>query len=234
MKIKGLQKVTLIDYPDKIACTIFLFGCNFKCGFCHNPELVLQEQEALKDISKEEVLNFLEKRKDKLEGVCFTGGEPLLSLDEDFLKEIKNLGYSIKIDTNGSFPEKLKKLIDEDLVDFVSMDIKSSRERYNEIVNANADINKIEESIRLVSSLKDYEFRTTVLEDFHNIDEMKKISEWLNGLIGKPKKFSLQAFRNNGKFVDEKFMSHKSTDEKLIMEIKDAIKDFFDRVEIRV
>src|SRR6056297_544845 len=108
MKIKYLQKTTLIDYPGKIACTIFLFGCNFRCGFCHNPELVKQNHKENYSISEEEILEFLEKRKNQLEGVCFTGGEPLLTLKKEFVKKIKSLGYKIKLDTNGSFPERLK------------------------------------------------------------------------------------------------------------------------------
>ncbi|HKL23166.1 MAG TPA: radical SAM protein, partial [Candidatus Nanoarchaeia archaeon] len=109
MKIKGIQKTTLIDYPGKIACTLFLFGCNFRCGFCHNPELVIKEE--VQDIDEKEILNFLEKRKGKLEGVCITGGEPFLTLDKNFIKKIKEKGYFVKIDTNGSFPEKLKDFI---------------------------------------------------------------------------------------------------------------------------
>jgi pyruvate formate lyase activating enzyme len=232
MKICGIQKTTLIDYPKKIACTVFLHGCNFRCGFCHNPELVIEENENI--ISKEEILDFLDKRKKYLEGVCITGGEPLLSLDENFLKEIKRLGYSVKIDTNGSFPERLKKLIDEKLVDFVAMDIKASREKYREIVNSEFDLDKIEESIKLISGLENYEFRTTVVEGIHDVGEMKKIADWLNEIISKPKKFVLQGFRNSGKFVDRKFFNKKDTGKEFLEEIKEAIKDRFESIEIRV
>jgi len=232
MKICGLQKTTLIDYPGKIACTIFLYGCNFRCGFCHNPELVTEENENI--FSEEEILGFLEKRKKYLEGICITGGEPTLSLNKEFLRKIKNLGYLIKIDTNGSLPEKLKEIIDENLVDFVAMDVKASKENYKKITNSGISPEKIEESIKLISELKDYEFRTTVIEGIHDIEEMKKIAEWLNKLIGKPKKYSLQAFKNSGKVLSEEFENKKDTSEKVMREIKEAIKDDFEEIEIRV
>ena len=151
MLIKGFQKTTLIDYPEKIACTIFLHGCNFRCGFCHNPELVLTSNS--KEYSQKEILDFLEKRKKYLDAVCITGGEPLATLEKNFVKKIKSLGYLIKIDTNGSFPEKLKEFLDENLVDFVSMDIKSSKEKYLFVVGKSVDFEKIEESMKLVSDL---------------------------------------------------------------------------------
>jgi len=232
MKIKGIQELTLIDYPDKIACTIFLYGCNFRCGFCHNPELVVSEN--IEDISENEILEFLEKRKGNLEGVCITGGEPLINLDKDFLRKIKDLGYLIKIDTNGSFPERLKEFIEEDLVDFVAMDIKSSKEKYLEVVNSNVDLRKIEESIKLISGLEDYEFRTTIVEDLHPIEEVKKIGKWLNALIGKPKKFVLQGFKNKGKFIDEKYNSERDVGENYLNSLMKEIENFFEKVEIRV
>lgn len=233
MKITGIQKTTLIDYPGRIACTIFVFGCNFRCGFCHNPELVLEEAEKI--YSEKEILEFLEKRKNQLEAVCITGGEPLLSLDLDFLRKIKKLGYLIKIDTNGSFPEKLKKIINEKLVNFIAMDIKCSRKKYKEISNSEIDLEKIEESMRLVSGLESYEFRTTIVEGVHDIEEMKKIAQWLNEIIGKkPKKFCLQGFRNNGKFIDESFGDKKNTSKKFLEELKEKIKDYFGEVGVRV
>ena len=234
MKIKGLQELTLIDYPGKIACTLFLYGCNFRCGFCHNPELVLSP--VGKDYSEEEILKFLKKRQGQLEGVCFTGGEPLMTIDINFLKKIKDLCYSIKIDTNGSFPDLLEELIKKGLIDFVSMDIKSSRGKYQEITNSNIDVKKIEKSIKVISSLLDYyEFRTTILEDFHDIKELKEISKWLNQLCaGKAKKFVLQGFKNKGKFIDESFKRKKDTSNEYLQELKDILKDYFERVEVRV
>lgn len=232
MKIAGFQKLTLIDYPKKIACTLFLHGCNFRCGFCHNPELVLYEPEKI--YSEKKILEFLEKRKSQLDGVCITGGEPLLSLDLNFLKKIKELGYLIKIDTNGSFPEKLKEIINNKFVDFVSMDIKSSKEKYKEIVNSEIDLEKIEESIKLISFLENYEFRTTIIEGIHDLDEVKKISIWLNEITGKkPKKFCLQGFKNKGKLLNENFRNKKDISREFLKKLKEEIKDYFDEVEIR-
>ncbi len=233
MKIAGFQKLTLIDYPGKIACTLFLHGCNFKCGFCHNPGLVLYGPEKI--YSEKEIIEFLEKRKSQIEGVCITGGEPLLSLDLEFLKTIKRIGYLIKIDTNGSFPEKLKELINKKLVDFVAMDIKSSKENYEKIVKFNINLDKIEESMKLVSLLEDYEFRTTIIEGIHNIEEIKKIAIWLNEIIGKkPKKFCLQGFKNKGNLISESFRNRKDTSKEFLEKLKKGIEDYFEDVEIRV
>lgn len=234
MKIAGIEKTTLIDYPNKIACTLFLYGCNFKCKFCHNPELVILPLK--KEIPQQEVLDYLRKRKNQLEGICITGGEPLLTLKRNFLKKIKGLGYEIKIDTNGSFPEKLKKFIDEKLVDFIAMDIKADKENYLKLVNSEIDLKKIEESIRLIAkSGADYEFRTTIIEDFHDIENMRNMVEWLNETFGKkPKKLCLQGFKNKGKILDKGFANKKDTSEKYLKEIKEEIKDYFEDVEIRV
>ncbi|RLG12462.1 anaerobic ribonucleoside-triphosphate reductase activating protein [Candidatus Pacearchaeota archaeon] len=234
MKIKGLQELTLIDYPGKIACTLFLYGCNFRCGFCHNPELVLSS--VGKDYNEKEILDFLKKRKGQLEGICITGGEPLMTIEVDFLKKIKDLGYSIKLDTNGSFPELLEELIKKGLIDFVAMDIKSSKEKYQKITNSNIDVKKIEKSIKVISSLLDYyEFRTTILEDFHDVKELEDMAKWLNQLCaGKPKKFVLQGFKNQGKFIDESFKNKKSTKEEYLSELKNILKDYFEIIEVRV
>lgn len=233
MKVKHIQKTTLIDYPGKIACTIFLFGCTFKCGFCHNPELVLKEETS--DISKEEVITFLKKRKNYLEGVCFTGGEPCLSLEKDFLKEIKNLGYKIKLDTNGSFPEKVKDFIKEGLTDFISMDFKSSFERYQEITNSNIETEKIKYSIKIISeNLENYEFRTTILEDFHTEKEFEKMMKEIHELIGKKmKKFVLQGFKNNGKLIDSSYSKKPNTTESHLKKLKEIAKPYAKKVEIR-
>lgn len=236
MKIKSIQKTTLIDYPGKIACTLFLFGCSFRCGFCHNPELVTKE--ISKDISNEEIMEFLKKRKDQLEGVCFTGGEPLMTLDKDFLKEIKSLGYSIKIDTNGSFPDKLGNFLREGLIDFVSMDIKSSREDYSRVANVPVNLENIEKSVRLIiDNLDDYEFRTTVINKFHSKENIIDAAKWifsLNQNKGRMiKKYVLQGFKNNGKMIDTSFSRYPNTPEYFLNEIKDSVKDYFENIEVR-
>lgn len=233
MKIAGFQKLTLIDYPEKIACTLFLHGCNFRCGFCHNPELVLNEPE--KVYSEDEILKFLKKRKKYLDGVCIAGGEPLLTLDLNFLRQIKELGYLIQIDTNGSFPNKLKEIINNNLVNAIAMDIKSSKENYEKLINTKIDLKKIEESVKLISLLDNYEFRTTIIEEFHNDEEMKKIAIWLNEILGKkPKKICLQGFKNKGKMISDHFKNKKDTSKEFLEKLKDEIKDYFEEVVIRV
>lgn len=233
MKIKGLQKVTLVDYPDKIACTIFLFGCNFRCGFCYNPEIVLKNETL--DIPKDYVLDFLRKRKGVLEGVCITGGEPLLTLEKDFVKEIKELGFLVKLDTNGSFPEKLKELINENLVDYIAMDVKSSKENYEKTISAKLDVNKIEESIKIISdSNLPYDFRTTIIPEIHTKKEMIKIAKWLNELIGKkPENFSLQGFKNHGKFIDSSYSEKENIKEIYLNELKETIKNYFKKIMVK-
>jgi len=233
MRIAGLQKMTLIDYPGEVACTIFLFGCNFRCGFCHNPELVVREIE--RGFSEEDVLMFLSERKGKLDAVCISGGEPLMTLDLDFVRRIKNLGYKIKIDTNGCFPEKLKQLIDEGLIDAVAMDIKASRKDYSKVAGVDVDLEKIEESMKLVSALDDYEFRTTVVEKFHDAFKMKALGQWLNKVCGKkPMKFFLQGFKSRDDLMDNRFSREKDVSEKYLIELKECVKDFFENVEVRV
>lgn len=231
--ISGLQRLSLIDYPNKIACTLFLSGCNFRCGFCHNPELVLAPIN--KEYSEEEILDFLEKRKGQLDGVCITGGEPLLTLEKEFLKKIKLSGYAIKIDTNGTNPEKLKELISEKLIDYVAMDLKASPENYNLITNANVQMDKIEESIQLiVNSGIDYEFRTTVIRRFHDEEEIKKMYEWISNLVGKkPKRYFFQGFVNNGKFIDNSFNQEPNVSKDYLEKFKPLAEKYFEEVGIR-
>ena len=141
MKIKWFEKFSLVNYPGEPCCVIFLQGCNFKCGFCYNPQLVLTETP--KTYNQKEIFDFLEKRKGKLTGICITGGEPLLTLEEDFLIRIKELGYKIKIDTNGSNPKKLQQFIDKNLIDYIAMDIKGAPGDYEQITNSKIKIKYI-------------------------------------------------------------------------------------------
>lgn len=227
MIISGIQKTTLIDYPGKVACTIFLFGCNMRCGFCHNPELVLKNINP--QIFESEILNFLKKRKGILEGICITGGEPLLTLEKQFLKKIKSLGYNIKLDTNGSFPNKLKELIDENLIDYIAMDIKSSKENYSKTCGTEIDLDNIERSIKLIHfSGLDYEFRTTIVPKIHDEKEMIALSKWLNELLKeKPKKYFLQGFRNAGKFIDNNYQKEKNILGEELEKLNKKITSFF-------
>lgn len=181
MQIHGLQKMTLLDYPGKVACTVFLGGCNFRCPFCHNGELLDGQFPPLMD--DQELLAFLQKRVGLLDGVCITGGEPMLRPElPELIRSIKAMGYSVKLDTNGSFPQQLRQLIQDGLVDYVAMDIKNSRERYGETVGREVDIAPIEESVALLLEGKvDYEFRTTVVAELHNEASFHGIGQWIRG-----------------------------------------------------
>ena len=192
MNIAGLQKTTLLDFPGRVACTVFLSECNFRCPFCQNAEIL---DGSVSDVSEEEFFKFLNKRKGLLDGVCVSGGEPLVHADiADFIRKIKDLGYAVKLDTNGAFPEKLKALCGEGLVDFVAMDIKNSPERYAKTAGAEIDIGKIKESAAfLMSGETGYEFRTTVAKQLHRPEDMLKIGQWLKGA----KAYFLQNFRDS-------------------------------------
>ncbi len=190
MNIQGLQKTTLLDYPDKVACMIFTGGCNFRCPYCHNSELINVSGESMVD--KDELFRFLNKRKGLLDGVVITGGEPLIHNDIDsFIADIKSLGYLVKLDTNGSFPERLKSLIDNNLVDYVAMDVKNCRESYAKTVGVDVDISKIEKSVEILKEGRvEYEFRTTLVNELHNEQDINSIGEWLCGA----EKLYLQSF----------------------------------------
>lgn len=196
MKLAGLQKLTLLDFPGHVACTVFTAGCNLRCPFCHNSELVLPERKpALMD--EEEFFSFLKKRTGILEGVCVTGGEPLLQKDiATFLARIKELGYAVKLDTNGCFPGVLRSLVEESLVDFVAMDIKNSPARYGQTAGIpDLDLNPIQESVAyLMSGAVDYEFRTTVAAQFHDEESFEDIARWIAGA----KRYALQEFKDSG------------------------------------
>jgi len=232
MKILGLQKTTLIDYPKKVACTIFLFGCNFRCGFCHNPGLVISPSGI--EYSSEDILNFLESRKKYLDAVCFTGGEPLMTLEKSFLEKIKKMSYLIKIDTNGSFPEKLKEFVSAGLVDYVAMDIKSEKEKYSYFAGVELDIKKIEESIKIISKLENYEFRTTIIEKEHDLDGIKRMIEWIYNLSGKIKNYSLQGFKKEEELIDKRYLNFKDTSENYLESLKKEINKYIENIEIKV
>ena len=223
MIIKGLQKLTLLDFPGRMACTIFTGGCNFRCPFCHNASLVLGNSNACdtplahattnhhKDshtIPEEEVLAFLESRRGKLSGVCITGGEPTLMPDlEDFIRRIREMGYLVKLDTNGYRPDILEHLVVEGLVDYVAMDIKNCRESYARTVGLDLiDIGRIERSVEFLMGAKadkrvpdsfDFEFRTTVVKELHTEEDFRKLGEWLGG----EEKYFIQPFVDSGDLI---------------------------------
>ena len=183
MEIHGFNKTTLLDYPEHIAATVFTGGCNFRCPFCHNGELVLNPA-GQPSISEEEVLSYLKKRQGILQGVCVTGGEPTLQKDlKEFLRKIKEFGYPVKLDTNGYMPGILWDLMQERLIDYVAMDLKASRENYAKAVGLKTmDLSRIEESIGILkSSGIPYEFRTTVVKGIHTVEEFEEIGRWIEG-----------------------------------------------------
>ena len=195
--IAGLQKMTLLDYPGKVACTVFLQGCNFRCPFCHNSSLLDKPEQ--NPISEEELLSFLKKRQGLLDGVCITGGEPTLHKNlPELLRQIKDLGFSVKLDTNGYRPDVLKSLAAQGLLDYVAMDIKNCPARYGETAGiANPDMEKIEESMRfLMEGSLDYEFRTTVVQELHTPDDISAIGQWFRTLSPNNvvKKYFLQPY----------------------------------------
>ncbi len=199
MLIKGFQKLTLLDFPGRTACTVFTGGCNLRCPFCHNALLVTEMDNDF--FSEEEIFEHLEKRKNVLDGIAITGGEPLLQKDvERFLYELKETGIAVKLDTNGCYPEKLEGILELGLADYVAMDIKNCPEKYGVTVGIeNFDITPVEKSIELIkTSGVEYEFRTTVTKNFHNIDDMEKIAQWIQGA----KHYYLQNFVDSGQLID--------------------------------
>ena len=190
MQLGGLQKLTLLDFPGRLACTAFTVGCNFRCPWCHNGSLVRRTAETF-DAS--ELLAFLRKRRGVLDGVCISGGEPLLhDTLADTLRAVKDLGYAVKLDTNGSFPDKLRQLVEDGLVDYVAMDVKNCREHYGVTAGVpDLDVSPIVESVSyLLSEPVEFEFRTTVVGQFHNRENMETLARWIAGA----KRYFLQSF----------------------------------------
>lgn len=223
----GFQKLTLLDYPGKVACTLFTKGCNFYCPFCHNAYLVdLNETE---NITSDEVLSYLKKRQGILEGVCISGGEPLLHKEiEDFMKEVKALGYSIKLDTNGSFPKRLKELVEKGLIDYVAMDIKNSFDKYAMTAGLkDINLDDIKESIDfLLSDAVDYEFRTTVAQELHTPEDIEEIAKSIKGA----KKYFLQNFVDSGNIIGENL---HPTDENILEKMKTKASQYVSNARIR-
>ncbi len=197
MNIAGLQKLTLLDYPGKVAATIFLGGCNFRCPFCHNASLVLEPAD---NMTRHELFGFLGKRAGILEGVCVTGGEPMLQADlPHFLRQIKDLGYAVKLDTNGSFPDKLKDVVSQGLVDYVAVDIKNSPRNYGKTAGIqNFPIINIQKTVEfLKTNAVPYEFRTTVVSQLHTGQDFVEIGQWIQGAQA----YFLQNFVDSGDLI---------------------------------
>ena len=231
MELGGIQKVTLIDYPGKIACTIFTLGCNFRCHFCYSSELVLpQKIKNQPRVSEADFFAFLEQKKGLLDGVVICGGEPTIHKDlPEFAKKIKETGFLVKLDTNGSNPEMLKKLIKQKLVDYVAMDVKAPKEKYLKVIGAKIDVVNIEKSIKVLKESKiDYEFRTTIAPGLLKKEDIIKISKW----IGPGGKYFLQSFRPE-KTLNSDFEKIRPYDDNYLLEIKKAVEPFFDVCKIR-
>lgn len=227
MKILGLAKLTLLDYPSKLAATIFLGGCNMRCPFCHNPRLVFMEED---EISEEYIFKFLKNRVGILEGVCITGGEPLINHDiDEFIRKIKDLGFKVKLDTNGSFPDKLNNLINNRLVDYVAMDIKNCPEKYAETVGRPCfDVEPILRSVEILKKSNiPYEFRTTTLKEFHTEEDFIKIGKWLEG----SDKYFIQPFKDSGDLIGISEMSGYDTS--TLEHFQQILTPYFKQVAIR-
>ena len=202
MKISGIQKLTLLDFPGQVACTVFTPGCNLRCPFCHNASLVFS---CTDEIGEESVLAFLQKRVGILDGVCITGGEPLLQKDiADFLRKVRSLGYLVKLDTNGTFPDRLQPLLDEKLVDYVAMDIKAAPDNYDNATGVVTDLEKVRRSVELLKGRGiDHEFRTTTVKGIHTAADFEAISQWLSG----EEKFFIQQYKIADDMIGEPFES---------------------------
>ncbi len=225
MTINGLLKLTLLDFPGKCACTVFFAGCNFRCPFCHNATLVRGEGE---DISEDKFFSFLSKREGVLDGVAITGGEPLLQRDiADFMKKIKDMGFAVKLDTNGAFPKKLKELVESGLVDYVAMDIKSSPDGYERAAGCPVNMDNIRESVAfLLSDAVDYEFRTTVSKGAVLPSDMQGIGEFIKGA----KRYYLQAFVDSGDILGEGVGPYSEDEMKKMLE---TVKKYVPSAELR-
>ncbi len=229
MTIGGLQKLTLLDFPGKVACTVFTVGCNFKCPFCHNASLVTSaDKQAF--MSEDEFFSFLSKRQGIIEGVAVTGGEPTLMRDlPEFLGRIKELGFAVKLDTNGSDPKLLKKLVSEGLVDYVAMDIKNSPEKYALTTGdcRGFDFAAVKESAEfLMGGDLDFEFRTTVVYPYHTESDFEKIGQWLSG----EEKFYLQGFVDSGDLIGEGMGAY---DEESMRRFLDILSQYVPKAQIR-
>lgn len=228
MKICGIQKLSLLDFPNLLAATVFTGGCNLRCPFCHNANLVLTG--APEEImSTNELLAFLEKRKGRLDGVCISGGEPTLHHDlKEFIQDIRALGYKIKLDTNGTAPDKLEELINEGLLDYVAMDIKNSPQKYPLTCGIeNMDITNIKKSVSiLLGSGIEYEFRTTVVKELHTVEDIQDIGAWIKGA----NRYYLQTFVDSGGLIAENL--HPVAPE-VMGKMRDIVAKYVENAEIR-
>lgn len=232
IKISGLQKTSLIDYPKKISAIIFTQGCNFRCRYCHNPELISFNQELIFNIPEDDVLDFLKKRKNKIEALCITGGEPLLQAGlKEFIVSVKKMGYKIKLDTNGSSFLKLKELVDEKLIDYVAMDYKAHENLFETITRCKSSLYKEVKKTKdyLISSNLKYEFRTTILPKYFSFDDIEKIGKELKGAS----LVFLQNFEDKGKLLDEDLSGEMGFPPAQLKEFKKIMEKYVKKCGIR-
>lgn len=228
MEIKGLAKTTLLDYPGRVAATVFTGECQFKCPYCHNGSLV-NHSDRLETISEEAFFEFLEERRGILDGVCVTGGEPTLHKDlPEFLEKIKAMDYEVKLDTNGYEPGRLRDIIKAGLVDYVAMDVKHSQNGYKNIVGMSSfDLTRIKLSVDILKDIgTDYEFRTTVVKEFHSLRDMEDIGRWLTGA----KAYYLQPYKESPDVILPVFSTY---DPEHFLQLRRAVKKYVPRVYIR-
>ena len=228
MLFHGFQKLTVLDYPEKVACTLFTAGCNFRCPFCHNA-LLVTEIDNRDTVDPAVILAYLKKRRGVLDGVCVTGGEPLMHPDlGEFLKLVKELGYAVKLDTNGSYPNRLRTLVASGVVDYVAMDVKNCKEKYGETIGIpDFDLSPVEESVDfLLGGSIPFEFRTTVVKEFHTTEDLVRIAEWI---AGAPRYF-LQNFKESDHMIGSGLHAHA---EEVLRQMRDAVAKRIPTVSLR-
>ena len=228
MKIQGIQKLTLLDFPDRTACTVFTGGCNMRCPFCHNASLVLRPGEN-PALSEQELIAFLKKRQGILDGVAITGGEPLMQHDlREFIVQVRALGYAVKLDTNGSYPDRLAALIYEGLLDYVAMDVKNCREKYALTTGVpHFDITPVEQSIALLrASGVPFELRTTVVKELHTARDIAAMGEWLAG----DHAHYLQGFIDSGDLIGKGLSGY---DKNQMQDLVNVLKAYLPRAQAR-
>lgn len=225
-KFVGIEKLSLVDYEGKLACTLFTKGCNFKCVFCHNSSLVFDYN--LNEIDDEVVFDYLKKRKNQLDAVVITGGEPtLMPTLKDKIIKIKHLGYLVKLDTNGTNPDVIKELHEQNLIDYIAMDIKSSLIKYSLITDTKVNCENIKESINyIINNFKNYEFRITLIDEFHDFEDIKQIAKLINGAD----KLYLQCFIDNGNCIKKGL---NKVDIEKVLNYKKYLEKYVKKVELR-
>jgi pyruvate formate lyase activating enzyme len=229
LPIKGLERMSVIDYPGKTCCIVFLAQCNFRCPYCHNPDLI-KGPGKLPDVKEGEVLELLRERRKWLDGVCITGGEPCIHKGlPDFIRRVKKEGFLVKLDTNGTNPEMVEGLLKEGLLDYVAMDVKAPPEKYSEVAGVEVDLDKVRKTAGIImESGIDYEFRTTVLPRFFGKEDIEGIGRWLKGA----RRYFLQGFRNKNT-LDRGFGKEAAFSEGELEELADVARKHFKEVGVR-